>query len=409
MKKLLFIAKFIPAPDFNGGAKRNRAWIRFLSNYFDLIVVGFWDKKYGNNRVHELEKYVSKIEGVNFSRTKLSLAKLCMRSLIQNSSILLKQYHSPVLSQKISSLLSNEEIDCIFCAELSSTQYIPQECKIPIIFDDHNIEYELVARNASKTLYPLKFFYEREAFLLKKYEEKIWDDVDMISFVSQRDELICKNTTPNACSCVVENTYNNEFISISDEWFENPTLLFVGNISWKPNRQGLKHFLISIYPRIKKKVSSVKLYIIGSGMTKSLQKLCNDGSIIILENIEEEKKRKLISMSWLCIVPVYWGSGTRIKILEYWANGKTVVATTIGAEGLDISQGTKITDTDEGFFEATVDALSDKNKLFLQGMENKKLFETKYEESRVYENTLYNTIAAKCFRENKNSEHIKDI
>lgn len=44
MKKAVVITKFIPAPAFSGGAIRSRAWIRFLSKYYDIILLGYWDK-----------------------------------------------------------------------------------------------------------------------------------------------------------------------------------------------------------------------------------------------------------------------------------------------------------------------------------------------------------------------------
>jgi glycosyltransferase involved in cell wall biosynthesis len=41
----------------------------------------------------------------------------------------------------------------------------------------------------------------------------------------------------------------------------------------------------------------------------------------------------------LCVVPVRYGSGTRLKILEAFAHRIPVVSTTVGAEGLDVEHG----------------------------------------------------------------------
>ncbi|NUM33605.1 MAG: glycosyltransferase [Candidatus Brocadiae bacterium] len=409
MKKLLFITKFIPAPDFSGGAKRSLAWIRFLSKYFDITIVGFWNKIYGYSRINQLDQYAERIEGVTFVRTKASLMQMYITCLCQNTSLILTQYQSIELKSKIQTLLGQNTYDCIFCSELASVQYVPEDCFIPIVFDDHNIEYELTERNAKHSSHILKWFYKREAKMIKKFEHEAWKNASMVSFVSQRDESICQSAISGIYSCVVENSYDDEGILITDEWYDEPTLLFIGNVSWKPNRTGLKHFLTAIYPQLKQKIKLLKLYIVGSGMTIDVQKLCKDDSILIKENIEENEKRKIISKSWLCIVPVYWGSGTRIKILEYWANGKCVVSTTIGAEGLNASPGIVIADDDDDFIKAIEDALSDKKWLHLAGLENRYVFERKYKESRVYESSLYRTIAAQCFGEDSNTEYIKNI
>jgi glycosyltransferase involved in cell wall biosynthesis len=39
------------------------------------------------------------------------------------------------------------------------------------------------------------------------------------------------------------------------------------------------------------------------------------------------------------IVPLRYGGGTRIKIIEAWAHGVPVVSTSVGAEGLDAVDG----------------------------------------------------------------------
>ena len=39
-KKILFITKFVPAPAYGGGLKRNFAWIKFLSKYYKVDVIG---------------------------------------------------------------------------------------------------------------------------------------------------------------------------------------------------------------------------------------------------------------------------------------------------------------------------------------------------------------------------------
>jgi glycosyltransferase involved in cell wall biosynthesis len=39
------------------------------------------------------------------------------------------------------------------------------------------------------------------------------------------------------------------------------------------------------------------------------------------------------------VVPIRFGGGTRIKILEALAHGKAVVSTTVGAEGIEVESG----------------------------------------------------------------------
>ena len=69
--------------------------------------------------------------------------------------------------------------------------------------------------------------------------------------------------------------------------------------------------------------------------------------------------RPYIAGSSLYIVPLRVGGGSRLKILEALAMGKTVLSTTIGAEGLHLEDGEHLLlrDNDQAFADAAVEAL----------------------------------------------------
>jgi glycosyltransferase involved in cell wall biosynthesis len=64
------------------------------------------------------------------------------------------------------------------------------------------------------------------------------------------------------------------------------------------------------------------------------------------------------------VVPLRIGGGTRLKIFEGMAMGKATVSTTIGAEGLDVTNGEDLilADDPQAFAEAVIDLLQDQEK-----------------------------------------------
>ena len=54
-----------------------------------------------------------------------------------------------------------------------------------------------------------------------------------------------------------------------------------------------------------------------------------------------------MARSWLSVVPLRIGAGTRIKIIESLALGTPVVSTSKGAEGLEVDHGENILIADE--------------------------------------------------------------
>ncbi|MCL2860534.1 MAG: glycosyltransferase family 4 protein [Oscillospiraceae bacterium] len=389
-EKIIVLNKFIPAPAYNGGAKRNLAWIKFLSKRYDIILIGFWDKKYKGEMISFLEKYNVKVYGCSFSRSMISLMINFLGSIFSKMPVTCKQYYNSIIEDTISKAIEDYDIKFVFCSELAMMQYC-NNMQIPIYFDDHNIEHILLERSSKFSKFPINLFLKRESKLMKAFEYHAFEISKEITCVSNTDRMLIPDEYKNKV-VVVNNTYDNNNTK-QGNLFEKPTIVFVGSISWKPNKQGLKHFIKNIFPLILKKNNEVMLKIIGSNIDNYIKSYSND-NINFYENLDEEEKSNIISQSWICIVPVYFGSGTRIKIIEYWSHSKPVISTSIGAEGLILSDGTKIVDSDISFSEEICNLINDKEKIEEMGLENNKLFNLHYSEEAVYENSLYNTLFA---------------
>lgn len=122
-KKILFITKFIPAPAYGGGLKRNFAWIKFLSKYYKVDVIGYWNKDFGNSKIKELKKYTNNIYGYPFVRTKKTLIKNTLDSFISKEPIINLQYYNKEIANKINQLCTDNQYDFVFFAEIATVQY----------------------------------------------------------------------------------------------------------------------------------------------------------------------------------------------------------------------------------------------------------------------------------------------
>src|SRR6185312_9638330 len=72
-----------------------------------------------------------------------------------------------------------------------------------------------------------------------------------------------------------------------------------------------------------------------------------------------EDVRPHVQRAGVCVVPLLSGSGTRLKIIEAMAMGVPVVSTTIGAEGIDGTDGVhfRIADSASAFARAVLSIL----------------------------------------------------
>ncbi len=394
MQKVLVITKFIPAPAFGGGSKRSLAWLRFLSKHFEVTLVGHWDKKFGDRRVEELRDFTKEIFGFPHTRTVKSLFITALHALSSNQSVTLLQYHQREMQEKIDELCASETFACILCEELSSMQYVRNVRSIPVFLDDQNIEYELTGRAAQYAKFYLRPAYWYEASRIRRFEQASWKQVIRTFFVSERDRAICAAAQPDAPCAVLENTFSESGIVIlpPSQWFIKPTIAFVGNISWGPNHEGLLRFLSKVYPLVKQALPETEFYLMGSCATKEIRKLCEINLIHLLENVEEEKKSEILSRCWVTVAPVYYGGGTRVKILEYWAHAKATVSTVIGSEGLAPSAGTWSGDDPRQMAQTLISLLQDRQRAAQMGRQNHEVFKRFYEETAVYGDSLYRSL-----------------
>lgn len=139
-----------------------------------------------------------------------------------------------------------------------------------------------------------------------------------------------------------------------------PTALFLGLYSYAPNRDAAELLIAEVWPRVRARCPEARLFIAGHGS----ETLCPPGKLPagvellgFVDNLGA-----LYARTQVVVCPLRSGGGTRVKIIEAALQGRPVVATAIGAEGLvfDPAHGEiVIRDGVEPFVEALCDLFGD--------------------------------------------------
>jgi glycosyltransferase involved in cell wall biosynthesis len=132
------------------------------------------------------------------------------------------------------------------------------------------------------------------------------------------------------------------------------SIVLVGYMRYDPNVDAALWFTREIFPKVKAMVPGVRLYLIGDDIRGRLRPLHDGERVIVTGRVDDVTS--YVSRAAVSVVPIRWGGGTRIKILESLALGTPVVSTTVGAEGLDLIPGAhvQIADSPESFAEAVI-------------------------------------------------------
>jgi glycosyltransferase involved in cell wall biosynthesis len=114
---------------------------------------------------------------------------------------------------------------------------------------------------------------------------------------------------------------------------------------------------------------------------------------------EVDDATKFINEKGIMIVPLLSGSGIRIKIIEGMALGKTIISTTIGAEGINYKKGRDIliADTPEEFHKAVSQCINDKDYCSSIGRNARKLIENDHNIKKIIDKLIrfYNKVIEK--------------
>jgi glycosyltransferase involved in cell wall biosynthesis len=121
-------------------------------------------------------------------------------------------------------------------------------------------------------------------------------------------------------------------------------------MNWIPNAEGIRWFLESVWTDVRYEFPDLNIHLAGRMMPDWLLNIRQPG--VIIEG-EVPDAHQFISSHSVMIVPLFSGSGIRIKIIEAMAAGKAIITTSIGAEGINYVPGHHllIADNKEQFIE----------------------------------------------------------
>jgi glycosyltransferase involved in cell wall biosynthesis len=235
--------------------------------------------------------------------------------------------------------------------------HIPKT-KVPILLVEQTIEYlvykHFVEEQAPKFLRPL---LKIDVMKLKYWETYFWKRAKKVVAMSYSDRDQMEKLSPGLSIDIVPNGIDAKyFLAKKREKLEPPRVLYVGNFTWLQNIEAVEDLVNIVWPKIRKEVVNIKLWIVGMHMTDYIRNLVAE-DIEVTEGMSDI--RDAYRKSAVLVTPIKGPGGTRLKILEAMASALPVVTTTVGAEGLGVKDGKEalINDDLDGLVKSAVEVL----------------------------------------------------
>jgi glycosyltransferase involved in cell wall biosynthesis len=339
--KILFVTPYLPGPPIFGGQRRIHGLMTQLANTHELSVIALTDG-YADHRpsLREAQDYCRHVIAVpdKAHRVKGRQKRITqLRSLVSTHSWERMVYRCDAVQAALDEHLPQHEYDIIVCEFVFMANYtfrVPRACT-RLVLDEHNVEYDLLRRTATATRLDRKFFHSVNWRKLKREEVRAWKRFDACTLTSRRDEELVHAEAPRVPTAVVPNGVDIELFRprACASTTEPMTLLFFGAINYFPNTDAALFFANQVMPLLAARYPALRLRIVGPIGDSPVHDLESEHIRVVgfVDDVLEE-----IARATIVVAPLRIGGGTRLKILEAMAMGKAVVATRIGAEGIDV-------------------------------------------------------------------------
>ena len=201
--------------------------------------------------------------------------------------------------------------------------------------------------------------------LTDRVDQWRWHRIDLRAAGSVAAVVVCSDLdrgrlgAPNAA--VVPNGYPRPAAVPPVPQDGPPTLLMVGKLGYEPNLDGAYAFVEQVLPRIRAALPDARLRLVG-GYPRSADVawLAGQPGVTVVGEVPDVAPE--LARASAVVVPLRYGGGTRIKILEAFAYCRPVVSTTVGVEGIDAVPGEHllVADRPDDFAAACVRLLCDR-------------------------------------------------
>jgi len=240
----------------------------------------------------------------------------------------------------------------------------------PVVLRAHNVEHRIMERLAGeRRLSVMERMYRRHlASRTQRFEVGAVRALSGVAAISPDDAAWFRTVAPDTAVDVVMPGIMMPSDDILDAIEVEPfTLCILSSMEWAPNVEGTIWFIERVMPSIVERLPQAVVHVAGRNPGSDILALHDGRHVIVHGEIDDAlvfRRSKAVS-----VVPLFSGSGVRIKIIESMAAGVALVTTSVGAEGLPIIDGKQvvIADDERAFADACVDLLGNSERARAMG------------------------------------------
>jgi glycosyltransferase involved in cell wall biosynthesis len=352
--RILWLSHFVPYPPKGGCFQRSYNLIAQTGRRHDVDLIAMRPKAAADPgadaeaRAALLQHCRSvTILDISAATRPVALARKAAASVVTARPLTVSLFDSPEMRRLVRG--AAPEADVVHLDSISLADYLDDAAGRPTLMTHHGAESFMIRRRiANEPSLPRKAFFGVEWLTLRRAERRACPRVGVNVVMSALDGEIMQAIAPARYE-VVENGVDVGFFAALPV-VGGCSIVFAGRLDQYSNRDAILHFMEAAWPRILERHAEARITIVGSNPPERLRTLAAQDPRVEVTGFVDDV-RPYFARATVAICPIRDGGGTRIKVLDALAQGKPLVSTSIGCEGLEVTpdRDVLIGDTPEAF------------------------------------------------------------
>ena len=352
MSNLLYLSHRIPFPPNKGDKIRSFHTLKHLAGSHRVYLGSFVDDPVDWQYRDNLKEMC---EEVFLCPLKPLHAKLrCIKGIFSGDPLTLPYYDDDRMRKWVNKTVREHDIHMIYVFSSSMAQYIEEIdfTATQSVLDLVDVDSDKWLQYASVKRWPLKSLYSREAAYLQKYEKKIANIFNVITFVSSQEAEFFKGIAPDYTSRLswLNNGVDYDYFSpdrVYPRIYEDgkKIMVFTGAMDYWANADAVIWFVREVFNKVHSILPESQFFIVGAKPSKEVRQLAEVSGVIVTGAVPDV--RPYLAHANLSVAPLRIARGVQNKVLEAMSMGLPVVATSAAVEGILPSTSEQILSSDD--------------------------------------------------------------
>ena len=368
--RILIVSAYLPHLGTHGGAGRVFQLMKRVAEKHEVTLIAYLEKEEDKQFLSQAESCCHRVETV-------------FRGRFRHSSWFpyepFEEFNCDSFRNSLEDLATESDYDIVHFEWTQMAEFSDLFPYTPKIITE--VEVNWAAHRTMVAVEPnpikkVKKYYDTLQTLYR--EAEFCAKADRVVCVTEDDKNYLQGYVANEKLLVIKTGVDLNYFSYSEQGKNPFAIVFVGAFRHSPNQDAMFYFYREIFPEIVERCPATHLFIVGSSPPDEIRELGLQENITVTGFVEDI--RDYYRMAQVVVVPIRTGVGIRGKVLEGWAAGSAMVASSLACQGIKAEHGTNIliADNPADFARNTIELLNNHAKCAELARNGRNTAETQY-------------------------------